>query len=131
MNKSIKSKPEVTIGLDLGVGSVGWAIVDNDTNIIHHLGSRLFSSAQTAEERRGYRGARRLIRRRKYKLKKFVNLIWKYNSYFGFKNKEDIVNNYQEQQKIYNNVLGLKSEALKKTNWCKSIVLNLARLLKK
>lgn len=112
MNNSIKSKPEVTIGLDLGVGSVGWAIVDNETNIIHHLGSRLFSQAKTAEDRRSFRGARRLIRRRKYKLKRFVNLIWKYNSYFGFKNKEDILNNYQEQQKLHNTVLNLKLEAL-------------------
>ncbi|WP_461220476.1 type II CRISPR RNA-guided endonuclease Cas9 [Mycoplasmoides gallisepticum] len=112
MNNSIKSKPEVTIGLDLGVGSVGWAIVDNETNIIHHLGSRLFSQAKTAEDRRSFRGVRRLIRRRKYKLKRFVNLIWKYNSYFGFKNKEDILNNYQEQQKLHNTVLNLKLEAL-------------------
>ena len=34
---------KVTVGFDLGIGSVGWSIIDNETNQILDLGSRLFS----------------------------------------------------------------------------------------
>ena len=46
---------KVTLGFDLGVGSVGWSIIDNETNKILDLGSRLFSEPNLAVNRRAYR----------------------------------------------------------------------------
>ncbi|MFV8471565.1 type II CRISPR RNA-guided endonuclease Cas9 [Mycoplasma sp. B6188] len=115
LNNDNFAKKQVTLGFDLGVGSVGWSVVDSQTNQIYYLGSRLFSSAQTAEERRAYRGARRLIRRRKYKNQRLVSLIWKYNDYFQFKDKSEILANNLKQQQENDIVLNLKVLALNST----------------
>lgn len=70
-------KRKYGIGLDIGVGSVGFAVISrtNDEDArIETLGARLFDSGETADrkaslsqERRGYRSVRRLIRRRKHR----------------------------------------------------------------
>ena len=51
---------EYFLGLDLGTGSLGWAVTDMEYEIIRAHGKalwgvRLFESAKTAEERRGFR----------------------------------------------------------------------------
>ncbi|MBN2287216.1 MAG: type II CRISPR RNA-guided endonuclease Cas9 [Tissierellales bacterium] len=53
------------IALDIGISSVGWAVVGDDLKIID-AGSRLFDSADTSknEDRRSNRGRRRLLRRK-------------------------------------------------------------------
>ena len=62
------------IGLDIGTTSVGWAIVDDQTNEIIRKkkkslwGVRLFEEAQTAEDRRKKRGVRRRYERRKERI---------------------------------------------------------------
>lgn len=61
------------IGLDIGTGSVGWAVVDQGGELCsfkgkHTWGSRLFPSAQTAEEARVHRGQRRRYDRRRQRL---------------------------------------------------------------
>lgn len=61
------------LGLDLGTGSVGWAVTDENYEIMRTHGKalwgvRLFDSAKTAEERRGYRTARRRLARRNWRL---------------------------------------------------------------
>ena len=53
----MKKFEEYYIGLDMGTGSVGWAVTDPTYNIIKRHGKalwgiRLFESAKTAEERR-------------------------------------------------------------------------------
>lgn len=58
------------VGLDVGTGSVGWAVTDEAYHVIKKHGKalwgvRLFESANTAEERRGFRTARRRTQRRK------------------------------------------------------------------
>lgn len=70
-------KRKYGIGFDIGVGSVGFAVLswtDEEDARIETLGARLFASGETADrkaslsqERRGYRSARRLIRRRKHR----------------------------------------------------------------
>ena len=52
-----------SVGLDIGIASVGWSIVDIDEKKIVDLGSRIFPSGNAAanQERRGFRGTRRLI----------------------------------------------------------------------
>ena len=52
------------IGLDVGTDSAGWAVTDCEYNLLKARGRELwgcylFDEAQTAEERRGYRTARR------------------------------------------------------------------------
>ena len=72
------------IGLDIGIGSVGYAVISRTNNLdarIEDIGVRLFDSgenirqkASNAQERRGYRSTRRLLRRRKHRkerIKKF------------------------------------------------------------
>ncbi|WP_334329468.1 type II CRISPR RNA-guided endonuclease Cas9 [Companilactobacillus sp. HBUAS59699] len=61
------------IGLDIGTGSVGWAVTDDNYNLLHAKkknlwGVRLFSTAETAADRRINRSARRRYRRRRNRL---------------------------------------------------------------
>ena len=61
------------IGLDIGTNSCGWAVTDENYNILKAKGKkmwgvRLFEEAKTAEERRMKRTARRRLERKKLKL---------------------------------------------------------------
>lgn len=59
----------LVLGLDIGIASVGVGILNKDTGEIIHANSRLFPAA-TADnnvERRGFRGGRRLTRRKKHR----------------------------------------------------------------
>lgn len=76
---------EYTVGLDIGTNSVGWAVIDDDFNLLQGkkkisgdtkvkrkktnlLGSFLFSEGRTAADRRAKRGIRRRIARRHERL---------------------------------------------------------------
>ncbi|MFS0614235.1 type II CRISPR RNA-guided endonuclease Cas9 [Lederbergia ruris] len=65
------------LGLDIGISSVGWGIIDAKTGEIIDAGVRLFEEAtrNANEERRSFRGARRLKRRRTHRLERFKNLM--------------------------------------------------------
>ena len=68
------------IGLDIGVGSVGWCVTDEESNILkkgnkHMWGSRIFNEANTAADRRMFRSARRRIERRKERIKILQSLL--------------------------------------------------------
>lgn len=61
------------IGVDIGTNSVGWAVIDENGNLLkkgkHHLwGSRLFYQAQTAQNRRNYRSSRRRYNKRRQRI---------------------------------------------------------------
>lgn len=56
-----------TVSFDIGIGSVGWAIVDADRAKLIEMGSRIFNSATPAQEARLNRSARRTQRRRKWR----------------------------------------------------------------
>lgn len=61
------------IGLDIGTGSVGWAVTDENGDLCHFKGkptwgSRLFSGAETAAAARAPRGQRRRYIRRRWRL---------------------------------------------------------------
>ena len=61
------------LGLDIGTNSVGWAVTDENYNIIKKNGKalwgiRLFDEAKTAAERRTFRGGRRRLQRRKERI---------------------------------------------------------------
>lgn len=70
---NLRNAEHYHIGLDLGTGSVGWAVVDDDGQLLHFKGqptwgSRLFPSAETAEGTRMKRGQRRRYDRRRQRI---------------------------------------------------------------
>lgn len=69
--------PKYSVGLDIGIASVGWSIVDIDKKEIIDLGSRIFPSGNAAgnQDRRSFRGTRRLIRRRRNRLSDLKNVL--------------------------------------------------------
>ena len=73
-------KGDYSVGLDMGTGSVGWAVTDEDGQLLHFKkqptwGSRLFDSAQTAAEARTPRGQRRRYVRRRWRLDLLQSLL--------------------------------------------------------
>ncbi len=63
------------IGLDIGISSVGWAVINVDKERIEDLGSRMFDAAENpkngsslATPRREARSMRRRLRRRRYRV---------------------------------------------------------------
>lgn len=79
-------KKKVIIGLDIGVNSVGWCMLDSESNKIIDRGVRLFDSSQDSDGnskrkiRGEFRRKRRTIRREKMRLISFKNAIL--NQYF-------------------------------------------------
>lgn len=69
----MKERQDYFLGLDLGTGSVGWCVTDTEYKILkanrkNTIGTVLFSTAETAKERRVIRCARRRLRRRRERL---------------------------------------------------------------
>lgn len=67
------NKKPYYIGLDMGTSSCGWAVTDENYNIMRGKGKdmwgvRLFEEASTAEERRQKRAARRRLQREKQRI---------------------------------------------------------------
>ena len=66
-------KQEYSIALDIGTNSVGWAVINQDYDLLkarkkNMWGVRLFSDGKSAAERRGYRSVRRRLRRRRERI---------------------------------------------------------------
>lgn len=77
---NIKNAVDYTIGLDLGTGSVGWAVVSNEGSLYTRygkptMGSRLFSNAETAAATRLKRGQRRRYDRRRQRIERLQELF--------------------------------------------------------
>ena len=68
------------LGLDIGITSVGWGVIDENNNIIK-TGVRLFDEALAANnvDRRTFRGGRRLIRRRNQRILDMKELLVRNN----------------------------------------------------
>ena len=101
------------LGLDLGVGSVGWSCME--LNEAYEPGrmiaanSHVFpAEAGDLEERRVARGSRRLTRRRKNRLKAVRNLFKKY----GYLNEESIRCFNEKIKDNYDDVYHLKVKGL-------------------
>src|SRR5690625_2485959 len=94
------------LGLDIGIGSVGWGIIDQNQNIID-AGVRLFPEADKTfnDSRRNYRSTRRLIRRRRHRIERVYNLLNEY----GILNKGDIIDySHYEETPYHIRAKGLK-----------------------
>lgn len=65
------------LGLDIGIASVGWGIIDDKTGTVVDCGVRLFSegAAENNAERRRFRSARRLLRRRSFRLEQMRKFL--------------------------------------------------------
>jgi CRISPR-associated endonuclease Csn1 len=80
MNKKNKKIDNYIIGLDIGVGSVGWAVINENYELLkngnqkHLWGYDIFDKAETAKERRVYRGTRRRLSRKKIRIKLLQDL---------------------------------------------------------
>ena len=75
-----------TLGLDIGIASVGWAVLRNDLQgepmKVENLGVRIFERAEhpkdgssLAAPRREARGSRRVLRRRRHRKERIKHLI--------------------------------------------------------
>lgn len=69
------------LGLDIGITSVGWGIIDIDNATIIDAGVRLFDEADKSnnESRRSFRGIRRLERRRKKRKEDLIDILKREN----------------------------------------------------
>jgi len=96
-----------SLGLDLGIASLGWAVMklDNENNFerIDDVGVRIFESLENpkdgkrlVEKRREQRGQRRIKRRRVQRISKFKNL---FKQFFG------VEYGCEEYDKLRNSVL--------------------------
>lgn len=56
-----------TLGIDVGIASTGWAVINQDNANLVDFGIRLFETATEASEPRKYRSARRNVRRNKWR----------------------------------------------------------------
>ncbi len=62
-----------SLGLDIGTDSVGWALVDENNDVIkkngkHLWGVRMFDEASSAQNRRTFRNSRRRLNRRRQRI---------------------------------------------------------------
>ena len=70
------------LGLDVGIGSIGWSVINIEKNRIEDFGVRLFESGEDtrkkerfSQKRRRYRGIRRLYRRRSHRKQRLKNYL--------------------------------------------------------
>lgn len=99
------------IGLDIGITSTGWSVIEDNEEgkpiRIIDLGSRIFDAAEKpkdgsplAKDRRDARSLRRRGRRKKHRIERTKRLLENYNI-ISKKELEDMFNNYKFQFNIY------------------------------
>lgn len=68
---------KLVLGLDVGITSVGWGVIDIDNYEVVDSGVRLFAEGASSlnEDRRNNRSSRRLLRRRKHRLQRIKDLL--------------------------------------------------------
>lgn len=86
---------KVSIGLDIGIASVGWSVINSETGWVADLGVRLFDSqnSDNNHERREKRGSRRSNRRKRTRLRD--SRVFLYNKGFHQDHNLDHVNPYE------------------------------------
>lgn len=110
------------LGLDVGIKSVGWCVLECDENgepiQINALNSRIFDAAEhpqtgasLAEPRRNARGLRRRIRRKSFRLERIRKLFTE-NGIQLFETQEDLICLKDEYKNL--DVVKLRSDALDK-----------------
>lgn len=99
-----------TLGIDVGVGSVGIAVVDNDRRCIEYLGSRIFDSSENKKEkhsksqdRRAHRQGYRQTRRRHHRKERLKQLF----SSQQITNIDKLNAWYKDSKAVYNKIQDL------------------------
>ena len=112
MNESINYR----LGLDIGITSVGWAVINLDKKRIEDLGVRIFNAAEHPKDgsslalpRRLARGRRRLLRRKAYRVNRVKKLIL----------SEKILTKEELDNLFRKNMMNIKP--IYKTNKCEGI----------
>lgn len=82
----------IRIGVDIGIASVGWAVVDDEYRVLES-GSNLFDSADASRnvDRRGFRQIKRLHRRRKNRVHDYNSLWCAYGNKIPDENIVDVL----------------------------------------
>lgn len=75
-----------SLGLDIGIASVGWALLDNDRNQMVDFGVRIFNEANSASDARLNRSARRTLNRKKWRKNQLKQVFID----FGLLTKEEL-----------------------------------------
>ena len=99
------------IGLDIGITSTGWSVIEDNEEgkpiRIIDLGSRIFDAAEKpkdgsplAKDRRDARGIRRRQRRKKHRIERTKRLLENYNI-ISKKELEEMYQDYKFQFNIY------------------------------
>lgn len=116
------------VGLDIGITSVGWSVIEDDTKgnpiRIIDLGSRIFDAAEKpkdgsplAKERRDARGLRRRLRRKKHRVERTKRLLERYDI-ISKKEIEEMYENSAHVKYLFNvyelRVLGLDKKLTSK-----------------
>lgn len=110
------------LGLDVGIKSVGWCVLECDENgepiQINALNSRIFDAAEQpktgaslAEPRRNARGLRRRIRRKSFRLER-IRKLFSENGIELFETQEELICLKDEYKNL--DVVKLRSDALDK-----------------
>ncbi|MHD0396752.1 type II CRISPR RNA-guided endonuclease Cas9 [Staphylococcus simulans] len=88
------------LGLDIGITSVGYGMIDYETRDVIDAGVRLFKEAKVKnnEGRRSKRGTRRLKRRRRHRLQRVKQLLFDYYL-LNDESKFDGINPYEVRVK--------------------------------
>ena len=111
-------KKKLNIGLDIGVASLGWSLIDEDNKIIN-LGSRLFPDAANPKDgkllnakRREMRHSRRRISRTRTRKQELISFFVDNKL---IKNEEEVISliNYDINKYNVSNPIELKVKALK------------------
>lgn len=109
-------KRNYILGLDIGISSVGWGLLELNNNNnpykIIDVGSRIFTPGEVektgdsrAKARREKRGARRIIRRREFRLDRIRNLLYE-RGYLKANITSNIVSIKNEQLSLaFNNMI--------------------------
>lgn len=110
------------LGLDVGIKSVGWCVLECDENgepiQINALNSRIFDAAEQpktgaslAEPRRNARGLRRRIRRKSFRLER-IRKLFSENGIELFETQDDLICLKDEYKNL--DIVKLRSDALDK-----------------
>ena len=109
-------KKNYILGLDIGISSVGWGLLELDENNnpykIIDVGSRIFTPGEVektgdsrAKERREKRGARRVSRRREFRLDRVKNLLYENGYLKGSINSNIVSEKNEELSIIFDNMI--------------------------
>lgn len=109
-------KKNYILGLDIGISSVGWGLLELDANNnpykIIDVGSRIFTPGEVektgdsrAKERREKRGTRRVTRRREFRVDRVRNLLYEKGYLQGIVTSNLVSERNEELSIIFDNMI--------------------------